>query len=105
MVRVADWLRLTRAVPAQRFLVDGSFVTLKPEPDDVDCVCWLPTDFGDQYLAGHMEALRLYEMLVTRQPEELFGVFTQARWTGWIAFFSQTRETDGRRKGLVEVLL
>ena len=44
-------------------------------------------------------------MLVTRQPQELFGVFTRERWEAWLAFFGQTREIDGRRKGLVEVIL
>lgn len=104
MARVAEWLRLARAVQVQRFLLDGSFVTTKPEPGDVDCVCWLPDDFEDQYDAGAVAAVRLYEMLVTRQPKELFGVFNRPRWEGWVAFFSQTRETDGRRKGLVEVI-
>lgn len=105
MSRVTQWLALARAVGSLRFLVDGSFVTAKPEPGDVDCVCWLPADFEQQFLRGKPEAVRLYQMLVTRRPEELFGGFTTYRWEGWIAFFSQTRETDGRRKGLVEVML
>ena len=105
MTRVADWLRLARAVQAKRFLVDGSFVTAKTEPEDVDCVCWLPLDFEDQLGGGSEPAARLYQMLITRQPEELFGVFSKQRWEGWIEFFTQTREPDGRRKGVVEVLL
>ena len=105
MARVAQWLALARAVGARRFLVDGSFVTAKPEPGDVDCVCWLPADFEQQFLRDKSEAIRLYQMLVTRRPEELFGVFTAHRWERWITFFSQTREPDGRRKGLVEVML
>jgi hypothetical protein len=105
MTRIAEWLGLARAVGARRFLVDGSFVTAKHDPDDVDCVCWLPANFEEQYLTGRPEAELLYRTLVTRQPEELFGVFTEERWEGWIEFFSQTRETDRRRKGLVEVML
>jgi hypothetical protein len=42
---------------------------------------------------------------VTRQPAELFGVFGRERWEEWAVFFSQTRELDGRLKGLVEVSL
>ena len=105
MTRVVEWLGLARSVGARQFLLDGSFVTAKHEPGDVDCVCWLPPDFEEQYLTGRPEAKLLYQVLVTRQPEELFGVFTEERWEGWIAFFSQTREADGRRKGLVEVML
>ena len=105
MERVAEWLTLARALGAQRLLLDGSFVTAKPEPGDVDAVCWLPNDFEDRYLAQMPEAVRLYEMLATRHPAELFGVFSRKRWEEWIAFFSQTRELDGRLKGLVEVSL
>jgi hypothetical protein len=105
MARVAAWLQLARVVRARRFLLDGSFVTTKPAPNDVDCACLLPTDFEDQYNAGAGEALRLYDMLVTRQPQEIFGVFSLQQWEDWVDFFSQTREADGRRKGLVEVVL
>jgi Family of unknown function (DUF6932) len=105
MKRVAEWLILARAVGAQRFLLDGSFVTTKLNPGDVDAACWLPQDLQEQYLAHVPEALRLYETVSTRYPAELFGVFSEARWNGWVAFFGQTREPDGRRKGLIEVSL
>src|SRR3954452_15988246 len=75
MGRISVWLALARALGAQRLLLDGSFVTAKPEPGDVDAVCWLPSHFEDQYLAQVPEAVRLYEMLATRSPAELFGVF------------------------------
>ena len=38
MERVAEWLTLARALGAQRLLLDGSFVTPKPEPGDVDAI-------------------------------------------------------------------
>src|SRR5713101_7351393 len=60
MERVSDWLMLARALGAQRLLLDGSFVTAKPEPGDVDAVCWLPNDFEDQYVAQVPEAVRVY---------------------------------------------
>lgn len=105
MARVATWLALARAVQARRFLLDGSFVTMKPVPGDVDCACLLPADFEDQYTAGAVEARRLHDMLVTRQPEEIFGAFSSQQWSDWVDFFGQTREPDGRRKGVVEVIL
>ena len=105
MTRVTEWLALARAVGIRRLLVDGSFVTAKAEPGDVDAVCWLPDDFADQYYASKPEAVRLYEMLVTRHPAELFGVFSHPKWEAWVAFFSQTREPDARHKGLLEVIL
>jgi hypothetical protein len=60
MERVSEWLVLARTVRAHRLLLDGSFVTAKPDPGDVDAVCWLPSDFEDRYLAQAPEAIRLY---------------------------------------------
>src|SRR5437667_383728 len=39
------WLELARSVRARRFLIDGSFITEKPEPQDIDAVVLLPADF------------------------------------------------------------
>jgi hypothetical protein len=105
MRRVREWLLLARAVGARRFVLDGSFVTEKQEPGDLDAVLWLPGEFEEMYDAQVDEAVQLYEMLVEGSSGELFGVFSQSRWEEWIAFFSQTRELDGRRKGLVEIPL
>lgn len=51
-LRLRHWLELARQVGARRFLVDGSFVTTKPEPDDIDAVVLLPTDFESQVQSG-----------------------------------------------------
>ena len=44
-------------------------------------------------------------MLLTRQPEEIYGADNQRDWDDWVHYFSRTREADGRRKGLVEIAL
>lgn len=44
-------------------------------------------------------------MVLTRRPEEMFAAEDEIDWSEWVAFFSRTREADGRRKGLVEVKL
>jgi hypothetical protein len=44
-------------------------------------------------------------MLLTRRPEEIFAAEDEADWDEWVEFFSRTRESDGRRKGLVEIRL
>jgi hypothetical protein len=103
MERVAEWLTLARAVGARRFLLDGSFVTTRREPGDVDAVCWLPSNFGIQCHMGIAEAVRLDQILTTRVPGELFTAFDQADWDNWCGFFSQA--LDGQRKGVVEVIL
>ena len=105
VIHVRRWIELGRAIGAQRLLIDGSFVTEKPDPHDVDAVILLPADFQAQARLGLDPAIELEEMLLTRRPEELFGAEDQTDWDEWVEFFSRTREFDGRRKGLVEVEL
>lgn len=105
MGRLRRWLELARAAGARRFLINGSFVTDKAEPGDVDAVVWLPGDFRAQVEIGKPEAIELETMLRDREPKELFPAHSQEMWEGWVGFFNQTREMDGRRKGVVEVIL
>jgi hypothetical protein len=49
--------------------------------------------------------LELEEMFLTRQPEELFAEEDVTDYQNWCEFFGRTREADGRRKGLVEIIL
>ena len=104
-LRLRRWIELGRQVGAKRLLVDGSFVTAKEEPQDVDTVILLPQDFSRQLEQEHPPALELEEMLLTRRPEEIFAAEDETDWEEWISFFSLTREPDRRRKGLVEISL
>jgi hypothetical protein len=104
-LRWRRWLQVCRQVGGRRLLLDGSFVTAKPTPNDLDAVVLLPTDFEAQISKGNEAALELEEMLLTRRPEEIFAAEDDADWIEWVAFFSRTREADGRRKGLVEIAL
>jgi hypothetical protein len=103
--RVKNWIGLARAVNARRLLLDGSFVTRKGEPGDIDAIVLLPEDFGDRLRSGHPQAVELHKMFVTREPKELFPAEDEEDWWHWFEFFSRTREPDGRRKGLIEVTL
>jgi hypothetical protein len=105
VLRVRRWLELARRIGVRRLFVDGSFVTAKAEPEDVDAVVLLPLDFQRQVDRGLEPALEFEEMLVTRCPEEIFAAEDEQDWEEWIQFFSRTRELDGRRKGLVEIRL
>jgi len=102
-LRLRRWIELSRAVTAKRLLVDGSFVTTKPDPNDLDAVVWLGDDFVDRVSRGDVEAVELEMMLLTRQPEEIFAAEDRRDWEDWVEFFGRTREADGRRKGVVEV--
>jgi hypothetical protein len=104
-LRLRRWIELIRQIGGKRLLVDGSFVTAKKEPDDIDAVVLLPPDFEVQIEQGIEASLELERMLLTRHPEEIFAAEDEADWNDWIEFFSRTREADGRRKGLVEIEL
>lgn len=86
-------------------MVDGSFVTSKAAPNDIDAVVLIAEDFKQQVISGSSAAIELESMLVTRNPEEIFAAEDSHDWNEWIEFFSRTRESDGRRKGLIEVEL
>ena len=105
VLRLRRWVELARETKARRLLVDGSFVTAKKEPEDIDAVILIGDGFQGQIDEGNPMALELEEMLVTRRPEEIFAAEDSDDWNAWINFFSRTRENDGRRKGLVEVRL
>jgi hypothetical protein len=104
-LRLRRWIDLSRAVSARRLFVDGSFVTAKPEPNDVDAVVWLSSDFTQRISRYQLEAIELEAMLLTRHPEEIFAAEDRHDWDDWLEFFSRTREADGRRNGIVEVQL
>ena len=103
--RIHHWISLAKAVRARRLLLDGSFVTAKKRPGDVDAVVLLPEDFRDQLRAGYPRAVELYNIFRTREPKELFAAEDEEDWWGWFGFFSRTREPNGRCKGLIEVEL
>ncbi len=105
VLRLRRWLELSRSTHACRFLVDGSFVTSKEAPNDIDAVVLLADNFQQQVSNGLKAALEFEEMLLTRRPEEIFAAEDARDWNDWVEFFSRTREADGRRKGLLEIQL
>lgn len=104
-LRLRRWIELCRVVQAKRLFVDGSFVTAKTTPNDVDAVVWLPGDFEVKVSENVPEAVELENMLLTRHPEEIFAAEDRRDWDEWLEFFIKTREADGRRKGVVEIEL
>lgn len=104
-LRVRRWIELAREVRARRLLIDGSFITAKTEPHDVDSVVLLPTDFENQVASNSAADAEFEDMMLTRRPDELFAAEDESDWIDWVEFFSRTWEADGRRKGLVEIEL
>lgn len=105
VIRLRRWIELGRMVGAKRLLLDGSFVTAKVDPEDVDAVIDLPPMFSVMVDQGVVAALELEQMILTRRPEELFAAEDDSDWQAWCEYFTRTREADGRRKGILEIVL
>jgi hypothetical protein len=71
----------------------------------LDAVVWLPSTFEQQLQSGSETAIELDELLTTRRAGDLFAAEDQVDWDQWLEFFTRTREADGRRKGILEILL
>jgi hypothetical protein len=85
--------------------VDGSYVTAKTNPEDVDVVIWVGEKFMELLEQGDEKALNLELMFLTREPKEAFAVFDEDGWNAWLDFFSSIRNREYEWKGLVEVRL
>jgi hypothetical protein len=104
-VQLKRWVELARQVGAHRFAINGSFVTRKVAPGDLDAVILLPGYFKQQLARSVPAAIELEAIFVNRTGGDLFPAESEAVFHGWLDFFSRTREADGRSKGIVEVQL
>jgi hypothetical protein len=97
-----DWARHCGAI---KMLIDGSFVTSKPEPGDVDIVIRLVQTHEDLITKQDAKALELERMFESREPKEAFPAYYEDRWEDWVKFFSKVKSSTTLRKGLVEIKL
>lgn len=105
MRRVEEWFEMAHAIQALRFLLDGSFVTEKDSPNDVDAVMLLPADFQQRINRSDPVAWEFEHCVRYETPPELFVAYSEPRWNFLVEFFSRTRGPNDCRKGLVEVIL
>ena len=103
--RLRTFVELAIHVEALRMFVDGSYVTAKTNPEDVDVVIWVGEKFLELLEKGDEKALNLELMFLTREPKEAFAVFDEDGWNAWLDFFSSIRNREDEWKGLVEVCL
>ena len=105
MERVENWIELARLVRARRLLLDGSFVTEKLSPNDVDAVMLLPLDFDERLREFDSVAWEIRDCAHYGHPAELFLAKGDDRWLEWIEYFSRVRMNQDIHKGLIEVRL
>jgi uncharacterized protein DUF6932 len=86
-------------------VVNGSFVTEKPDPEDIDLILVLPRehDLGAQLRPFEYNALSRRRV----RKRHGFDVFVaregSAEFAEYLAFFEQVKHQPGRRKGLLRV--
>ncbi|MBI4771506.1 MAG: hypothetical protein HY784_14125 [Chloroflexi bacterium] len=103
--RLQRFVELARHASARRMFLNGSYVTAKPEPGDVDVVIWLSeTRYSELIDREDVHVLELRLMFLTREPREAFAVADEKGWNDWLDFFSSERKR-GVQKGVVEVML
>ena len=91
----------------EAIIVDGSFVTAEPVPNDIDLVVVMsePHDFSVDLLPTH------YNVLSQRRVRHRFGfdivVVTNEGETleQAVAFFQQVRQRPGAKKGLLRICI
>ena len=111
-LRLEEWITKLRVLKVGAILwLDGSFVTSKFGPSDIDCMMWNPTFLGrvsksdegivkglvDRAIARNLYGLDLY----MESPQPLETLHRQAYWRGLFGF--QHSGVDA--KGFVEIAL
>lgn len=88
----------------RRFLVAGSYVTDKAEPNDYDCLLVFDPAIVKTLLAPHQYNLISHRMAKRRFKGDIMTVIDgSAVFLRYLEFFQTTR--DGEKTGIVEILL
>jgi hypothetical protein len=106
--RFADYIGEAKACGLlEAVLVDGSFVTATPEPNDIDIVVVVSADHD---LAADFQPSE-YNVLSKRRVNRRFGFDLLVARAGseeyrrYVGFFQQVRLEPGRKKGILRVWL
>ena len=101
-MREADACKLVDAVP-----VDGSFVTTKADPNDIDLVLVVPANHD--YSADFQPSE--YNLLSKRRVHRRFGFdllvarADSQEFRRYVGFFQQVRLEPGQKKGILRIWL
>lgn len=100
---------LARRIKAKRLLLNGSFVTSKPIPSDIDVALWVP-NFPTLLASNSAPVVQLMDISCNTDESNLTQLYvesTERAWWGWWRLFSQVQSPFVSRvyKGLVEVRL
>lgn len=104
MLALEAAVKRARKAGVRRILVDGSFVTGKPEPRDVDLVLRVDEEFARRLGRRDKDARFIAERAKDLHPKmlDLFLAVDDEEWASWVKLFEQ--DVWFGRKGLVEVI-
>jgi hypothetical protein len=105
MLALEEAVERARKAGVNRILLNGSFVTAKKEPRDVDVVFRVSEPFGDRLKRGDPDARWIADRVREGRPGLLhaFVAVDEEEWASWIHLFEGDRWYG--KKGLVEVTL
>lgn len=105
MLALEEAMGRARRAGVRRVLINGSFVTAKKEPRDVDLVFLVSEAFGARLKGGDPHARWIADRVRERRPKLLDAhvAVEGEEWASWARFF-EGDEWHGK-KGLVEVAL
>jgi len=95
-----DFVKVARRVGAKKLILDGSFVTGKESPADIDAILVVPDNFDTITREAHIlleSPIRFHIHIFPVQEGD------EESFQQWVKFFGHDRSDEP--KGLVEVLL
>ena len=106
--KFAEFLREVKECGlVEAVLLDGSFVTAKPDPNDIDLILVVSAEHD---FSADLRPIE-YNVLSQRRVRRRFGFDLLVARTGseeyrrYVGFFQQVRLEPGRRKGILRVRL
>ncbi|MBI2931416.1 MAG: hypothetical protein HYY16_07170 [Planctomycetes bacterium] len=105
MLALQELVSHARRGGVRRLLVDGSFVTAKKEPRDIDAVISVDQAFMARAARGDRHTTWLMDRAKEERPKliDLYVAVDNEEWDAWVRFFEHDLWFDN--KGLVEVQL
>lgn len=97
---------LSAAAVARALIVDGSFITSKSNPSDVDCIVELMVDLNVGELGFYHQNLVTAPWVKKQfKLDLLVGRADSTELAKHVEFFEQVKHRPGLKKGLVKVIL
>jgi hypothetical protein len=107
-LRLCDYVRELRAWGrAEELLIDGSFVSGKAEPNDVDLIVVYPNEFDSRAALNPAE----YNVMSTRRVRAGYGFDAfpvrarSKQWEDWLEYFSRDTRVGLGPKGIMRLRL